>query len=99
MPMPTAAPGCHRCGAPLAPGRPSRRDVCTCGADVRVCRNCAFFAPGAHADCREPVAERVLDKERANFCEHFAFGASATPGREERSGAVRAELDSLFRKA
>jgi hypothetical protein len=73
--------------------------VCACGADVRVCRNCAFFAPGAHGDCREPSAERVVDKERANFCEYFAFGAAATPAGEERSGAARADLDALFRKA
>jgi hypothetical protein len=66
---------------------------------VRVCRNCAFFASGAHHDCREPAAELVADKERANFCEYFAFDVSRAPRREERSEGARAALDALFRKA
>lgn len=66
---------------------------------MRVCRNCTFFAPGAHGDCREPAAERVVDKERANFCEYFALGVLAAPRREEGSEGARAALDALFRKA
>ena len=100
MAMPPVAPRCHRCGAVLAPNRPSRRDACAaCGADVRACLNCGFHAPGPHGDCREPAAELVVDKERANFCEFFAFGPGNAPlrGGEEGAGA-RAALDALFRK-
>jgi hypothetical protein len=100
MATPPVAPCCHRCGAPLAADRPSRRDACAaCGSDVRACRNCGFFAPGLHGDCREPAAERVVDKERANFCEFFAFAAVDAPprGREENAGA-RDALEALFRK-
>lgn len=51
-------------------------------------------------DCREPAAERVTEKDRANFCEFFAFGTSAAPlrGGEEGDGA-RAALDALFRRS
>lgn len=101
MATPTVAPRCHRCGAPLAPDRPSRRDACAaCGADVRACLNCGFYAPGMHGDCREPAAERVADKERANFCEFFAAGTSASPphGGKEGDGA-RAALEALFRRS
>jgi len=75
--------------------------VCAgCGCDVRVCRNCAFHAPGSHHDSREPSAEPVPDKERANFCEYFAFAAATLPvGRGERSDGARAALDALFRKS
>ncbi len=43
------------------------------------------------------MAERVVDKERANFCEYFV------PGREGRAGASsgsadRAALENLFKK-
>jgi hypothetical protein len=101
MSTPTSAPGCHRCGAPLPAGRPSRRDACpSCGSDVRVCRNCAFHLAGAPNECREPSAERVADKERANFCEYFALGAAAAGlGPRERSSGARDALDALFRKA
>jgi hypothetical protein len=53
-----------------------------------------------HGDCREPAAERVADKERANFCEFFAFGTSASPphGGKEGDGA-RAALEALFRRS
>lgn len=100
MATPPVAPRCHRCGAALGPDRPSRRDVCAaCGADVRACLNCGFHAPGLHGDCREPAAEQVRDKERANFCEFFAFAPGKLPpaGGEEGAGA-RAELEALFRK-
>ena len=94
-----AAPCCHRCGAPLPAVRPSRRDACdACGADTRVCRNCVFFAPGSHNDCREPGAERVPDKERANFCEYFAWAAAPETVPGSASDGARAALDALFRK-
>lgn len=64
-----------------------------------MCRNCAYFAPGSHNDCREPAAERVVDKERANFCEYFMLDtARAATGRGERSADPRAALEALFRK-
>jgi hypothetical protein len=103
MSTPTPAPSCHRCGAPLPAGRPSRRDACaSCRSDVRVCRNCAFHEPGAANDCREPSAERVADKERANFCDYFALvvaPAGRAPG--ATSGGAREAheaLHALFRK-
>ncbi|MBF0164683.1 MAG: hypothetical protein HQL97_12005 [Magnetococcales bacterium] len=49
-----------------------RSDVCpSCSKDARVCLNCRFHDPGSYNECRETVAERVVDKERNNFCEDF----------------------------
>ena len=64
---------CWKCGKPLVlNGTVSRSDVCPdCGADVRSCKNCRFYEPEAHYDCREMVDELVKDKERANFCGWF----------------------------
>ena len=64
---------CWKCGKPLVlNGTVSRSDVCpSCGADVRSCKNCRFYDPGAHYDCRETIDELVKDKERANFCGWF----------------------------
>lgn len=104
MSTPATAPSCHRCGAVLPAGRPSRRDVCaSCGSEVRVCLNCSFYSAGAANDCREPQAERVVDKERANFCEFFVLSAAAASPRLGERGdgarAVRDALDALFRKS
>ncbi|MBF0127876.1 MAG: hypothetical protein HQM02_11800 [Magnetococcales bacterium] len=49
-----------------------RSDTCAgCSKDTRVCLNCRFHDPGSYNECRETVAERMVDKERANFCDHF----------------------------
>lgn len=94
------------CGAGLAPReRVGRRDACpSCGAELRSCRHCQFYEPGVYNDCREPQAERVLDKERANFCDYFAFAAVKPPGNGEPASVspvddTRAKLDALFRKS
>ena len=87
---------CFRCSKsmPLTPPV-GRSDVCPhCGADVRVCRNCQFYEPTAYNECREPVADRVKDKERANFCSEFRprKGKAAL-------GAPTADRDDLLAQA
>jgi hypothetical protein len=50
------------------------------------------------------MAERVVDKERANFCEYFApspgdRASSPPPPMQAAPGrAARAELEALFKK-
>ena len=70
---------CFHCKKELdASQRPGRGESCPgCGSDVKVCLNCRFYDRGAYNQCREPSAERVVDKDRANFCEFFEFGAGA----------------------
>lgn len=73
---------CFHCKKELdASQRPGRGESCPkCGSDVKVCLNCRFYDRGAYNQCREPSAERVVDKDRANFCEFFEFwtGSQAT---------------------
>ncbi len=90
---------CRACGADTGLDRPGRRDACPrCGADLHACAQCRFYAPGSYNDCREPRAERVLDKERANFCDWFEPGdGPPSPGDDPRARA-KAQLDALFRK-
>lgn len=74
------------------------RDACEkCGADLHVCRNCAHHDPTAHNECREPGAEFVSDRERANRCEWFRAGEGGGPGAGERSRAL-SDLEGLFKK-
>lgn len=65
---------CVGCGADLgATLRVGRRDTCPrCGVDLHSCRQCRFYDSRAYNECREPQAERVLDKSRSNFCDYFA---------------------------
>ncbi len=92
---------CHACKSALSLGRViSRRDECpACRADLRCCLNCMFYDRSASKQCREPAAELVQDKTRANYCDYFAFAESEGSG--SKSGGVedsRKALDDLFKK-
>ena len=92
---------CHACGreVELASGdRVGFRDECTgCGADLHACRNCEHYDPSAYNECREPNAERVSDRERANRCDYFAPGSSDAAAATTAADS-RAALDALFKK-
>jgi len=90
---------CFHCGREIeTKERVGFRDHCpACDRPVHACRNCDFYDPAYNNECRETQADRVVDKDRANFCEYFA------PRRAKASPAAsptdpRAKLDSLFRK-
>lgn len=93
---------CWKCGASLASlSLPfGRRDTCrACGADLHVCRLCRDYDRGVAHQCREPTAEEVRDKERANFCDHFSPRPGAyQPAQQDAAAAARAELEKLFGK-
>ncbi len=52
-------------------------DCPSCNTSLRCCRMCKFYDKSAYNECREPMADRVLDKEKANFCDFFKAGSSA----------------------
>jgi hypothetical protein len=98
--MPTTALVCWKCGASLEsePLPLARLAVCpACRADLHVCRLCIFYDPGVADRCREPVAEVVHDKERANFCGYFQPRAGAHAGSgPDPARAAKAQLEALF---
>ena len=70
---------CFSCGEQLdSVDKPGRADTCAvCDADVHCCKNCEFYEPGSYNECRESQAERVLEKDRSNFCDYFAFNETS----------------------
>ena len=75
------------------------RDTCDdCGADLHVCRNCTLHDIGAQNECREPNAEWVRDRERANHCEYFTPSDRGGGEAAAAAAAARSRLDSLFKK-
>lgn len=90
---------CHACGEALSfPDFPSRRDECPkCGADVHACRNCRHYDRLAYNECREPQAEVVREKDRANFCDHYSPGAGTGIARDPKLDLLAA-AEALFKK-
>lgn len=93
---------CWKCGHSLAVRTLplSRRDDCpACRAELHVCRMCVEFDPTVADQCREPTADTVNQKDRANFCDHFRPKANAWQGQDvSQAEAARAELEKLFGK-
>lgn len=91
---------CWKCGAALAAlTLPlSRRDECPrCRAELHVCRLCVDFDLRVAKHCREPTAEEVSDKTRANFCDHFAPRAGAYVASDTAAAErARQQLERLF---
>ncbi len=59
--------------------KPSRNELCPhCRADLKVCFNCRFFNSYSNNQCSEPMAEPVINKDKANFCEYFQFSESTS---------------------
>ena len=77
------------------------RDACaSCLHDLHVCKYCQFYNEGVYNECSETAADRVVDKEKANYCEYFKFLANKTTDKSSLSPAEEAKkkLEELFKK-
>lgn len=92
-------PSCFSCGKELQISESvGRGETCPhCGADLHCCRNCEFYDPKAYNECREPMAERVVEKDRSNFCDYFQMADKSFQVRDKAAEAKR-KLEELFKK-
>jgi hypothetical protein len=67
-----------------------------CRSDIHVCLNCIFYDEGKANRCREPQADYVKERDRANYCEYFMF----KDDQAEKSGKEEAERlwENIFKK-
>jgi hypothetical protein len=74
-----------------------RHEECPhCGAAMHCCKMCKYYDISAYNECRESIAERIVDKEKPNFCEFFTL-----KGNSEESDDRDKQLElanSLFKK-
>jgi len=91
---------CHACSADLEFGEPIGRSArCPrCQAELRCCLNCRFHDISSYNDCAEPMAERMLEKDRANFCDYFSPGGACGSSVAGAGVDGLSELEKLFRK-
>jgi predicted RNA-binding Zn-ribbon protein involved in translation (DUF1610 family) len=90
---------CYSCGKQIATAQrvDFRAECPSCGRDVHICVNCGLYDAGAYNKCREPQAEWVSDRERANRCEYFRPSGGG-PRASRRAGEAKAKLEGLFKK-
>ncbi len=75
----------------------SRQESCpSCYASIHSCKMCKFFDTASYNECREPMANRVTDKEKANFCDYFKIGGLQDKGPSKAD--LLSAADSLFKK-
>lgn len=90
---------CQNCKKPVDTSQKIgfHEDCPSCGADLHVCMNCDFYDTSVYNECREPAAERVLEKSRANYCEYFVPKVSNQGSSTPQSDAKK-KLEELFKK-
>ncbi len=91
---------CFHCGTKhTTSSPPGRSETCDgCGTDLHVCFNCRHYDASSYNECREPVAERVVDKDRRNFCDYYSPGRSGAIAKGAAKDDILKKLDDLFKK-
>ena len=90
---------CYKCNTEIKLGahdKITRSDECpNCYADLRCCKMCSFYDTSAYNDCREPSADRIVEKEKKNFCDYFVFGNKTNKAAEKTD--LLSKANSLFK--
>ena len=85
---------CFHCGASLeleVGQKVFRSEECpSCYGDIRICRMCGLYDTAYYNECREDQAQRVIDKERANYCEYFTLAGGEGPMAQEHLQRAKA---------
>ncbi|MES9906052.1 MAG: hypothetical protein ABW168_25670 [Sedimenticola sp.] len=89
---------CWNCGRNLESNDFGRETLCrVCHKPTRVCRNCLWYAPAFANQCKEPVTERVVEKERANFCAFFEATTDAAAAELVVENDLLSAAEDLFK--
>ena len=88
---------CHKSIPVLGAFKITRTEDCPyCSKSLHCCKMCKFYDPKIYNECLETNAERVVDKEKANFCDYFVLSGdgSSGPSKEDLINSA----DALFKK-
>lgn len=89
---------CPKCQALIDSEKISFKDECpSCRIDLHVCIYCQFYDEGKANHCREPQADYVKGRDRANFCEYFRFHDARSDTTSDKEAAEKL-WNQLFKK-
>ena len=70
-----------------------------CYASLHSCRMCHYYEPQAYNQCREPNAERIVEKEKANYCDFYLVKTETGKASQNKSKSdLLAQAEALFKK-
>lgn len=88
---------CHKAIPVLGAFKITRTEDCPyCSKSLHCCRMCKFYDPKVYNECNEVNAERIVDKEKANFCDYFNLKGDGDSGPSKEDLLQKA--DALFKK-
>lgn len=74
----------------------SRHEECPhCYANMHCCKMCTYYDQSSYNECREPMANRILEKEKANFCDYYSIKGSKDS--EKNANDLLKAASSLFK--
>ena len=88
---------CHKSIPVIGRFQVARTEECPyCSTSLHCCKMCKFFDPKVYNECIESNAERIVDKEKANFCDYFVLsgGGNNAPSKDD----LISSADALFKK-
>lgn len=65
-----------------------------CEQSLYVCRMCKNYKENYYNECYESQAERIVDKEKANYCEYFSLENSNDSTNLDE---LKTKADSIFK--
>lgn len=90
---------CHKCNVALDLAEGAKigvKESCEkCLADLHCCKMCKFYDPNSYNECKEMSADRVVDKEKFNYCDYFLIGDSKNSKDDAKSALDAA--NALFK--
>lgn len=88
---------CHKAIPVFGAFKITRTEECPyCTTSLHCCRMCKFYDPKVYNECHESNADRIVDKEKSNFCDYFVLsdGKDAATSKDELINLA----ESLFKK-
>lgn len=90
---------CYKCSVELELSTNEsigRAEECPkCFSSIRSCKMCHFYDTTAYNECREPTADRIVEKEKSNFCDHYRLGSRNIDKNETNN--LLSKANSLFK--
>ncbi len=91
---------CYHCGFLLNTDHDYfRQSSChQCQRSTHCCKNCVYYDVSKYNECAENSADRVTDKEKANFCDYFKPSNQAYQNGNQGKSSALAAAEALFKK-